>query len=320
MKNIYIFCPANTVTGGPELLHQLNFRLNLLGYKSKMKYVGEIKELSPVADRYRIYNPDYVDYVEDLKENCIIVPEIYTNELKKYKNAQKIIWWLSVDNYFVNKNTIKYKLKSLNGLRDFNFKNNYVIHLAQSKYAIEFLKKNKVDDSKIFYLSDYLNDKFIENSLNNFNKKKKNQVLYNPKKGFEFTKKLIEKGKDIKWIPLINLSIDEMSELMQTSKVYIDFGNHPGKDRIPREAAISGCCIITGTRGSAKYYEDIAIDDKYKFNDINENIDNILSKIRNIFDNYKVVNKEFNQYRLKIMEEKNIFENDVKSIFNTIIK
>ena len=29
-------------------------------------------------------------------------------------------------------------------------------------------------------------------------------------------------------------------------KLYIDFGGFPGKDRLPREAVMHDCCIITG--------------------------------------------------------------------------
>ena len=48
---------------------------------------------------------------------------------------------------------------------------------------------------------------------------------------------------------------EQVVDLMSESKVYIDFGNHPGKDRIPREAVINGCCVITGVRGSARFKE-----------------------------------------------------------------
>ena len=33
---------------------------------------------------------------------------------------------------------------------------------------------------------------------------------------------------------LIGMTTEEMRSCMSKSKVYIDFGNHPGKDRIPR--------------------------------------------------------------------------------------
>lgn len=320
MKKIYILCPANVVTGGPELLHQLHFQLNNLGYNSIIKYIGQKEGIIPVDKRYEIYNPKYEDYIEDCKENYIIVPEIYINELKKYKHINKIIWWLSVDNYFKSKDRIKNKIKTLNGLLDFNYKKADITHLAQSQYAIEFLKDEGIESKKIYYLSDYLNDKFIEKSKNNLNKEKKNYALYNPKKGFKFTNLIMERGKDINWVPLENLTVDEMSDLMQISKVYIDFGNHPGKDRIPREAAISGCCVITGMKGSAKYKEDVDILDEFKFEDNEKSIDEILKKIRLIFDKYNNENIKFKHYRNKIKNEKQKFEDDVKLVFKEVVK
>lgn len=69
------------------------------------------------------------------------------------------------------------------------------------------------------------------------------------KKGIKFTKKLIDKSIGIKWIPIENMTTQQVKSLLGNSKVYVDFGNHPGKDRFPREAAIMGCCVITGKRG-----------------------------------------------------------------------
>lgn len=319
MNKIYILCPANLVTGGPELLHQLSHRLNLLGYNNEIKYIGEKKGISPIDERYRKYNTTKAEEIEDSKENYIIVPEVYIQELKKYKNINKIIWWLSVDNYFIHKNTWREMVKSLGGLRNFNYRREDIIHFSQSKYASEFLKSQGIKEEKIFYLSDYLNNEFIKSSKYENSEKKKNCVLYNPKKGIEFTKKIMDKTNHIKWVPLENMNIKEMTQTMQTSKVYIDFGNHPGKDRIPREAAISGCCIITGKRGSAKYKEDVAILDEFKFDDIEENIEEIITKIETIFNEYDEEVKKFVNYKQIIKSEEDKFEKDVKNVFNQII-
>jgi hypothetical protein len=62
-----------------------------------------------------------------------------------------------------------------------------------------------------------------------------------------------------KWIALENLTTIEMKKLIGKSKIYVDFGNHPGKDRIPREAAINA--------GSANNSIDLSINDEYKFED-----------------------------------------------------
>ena len=79
---------------------------------------------------------------------------------------------------------------------------------------------------------------------------KRNNILYNPAKGLSdlmlFKQKLQQITTDYTFIPIQNMSHTQIRNIMLQSKIYIDFGNHPGKDRIPREAAMCGCCIITG--------------------------------------------------------------------------
>ena len=113
------------------------------------------------------------------------------------------------------------------------------------------------------------------------------------------------------------MTTEEVHRLLKESKVYVDFGNHPGKDRFPREAAISMCCIITGKRGSAKYYQDIPISDAYKFEDKDENVAAIAGQIRKCLNEYKKMACDFQVYRDFIYSEPMLFENDVKELFIT---
>lgn len=317
-KKIYIACPANFATGGPELLHQLCHKLNTFGYEAYMYYYNAKKNLNPIHERFIKYNTEFVKEIEDCADNILIVPEVVINLLKHYKNVRKIIWWLSVDNYFLPKDSIKYKLKSVFGVRDFNYKDENVIHLAQSHYAIDFLKNEKISSERIFYLSDYLNNTFIKNSIKNIKKDKMDYILYNPKKGYEFTKKIIEKAPNLMWKKIENMTPEQVVDLMSKSKVYIDFGNHPGKDRIPREAAINGCCVITGVRGSARFQEDVPLDSDFKFEDSEENIEKIINKIYLLLNNYDEEQKRFDYYRSIIMKEEDLFEKDVKLIFSQL--
>lgn len=337
MEKIFIACPANVTTGGPELLHQLCYTLRKLKYDAIMYYYNfdKNKYTVPIAEAYKVYDNPFVIDFEDSIKNLIIIPEVEYNILKSIKLAKKVFWWLSVDNYCCSRSGIwgkvlfrlgfsrldGYKYKKLLGFVNEKFLfSDEVIHFVQSKYAEEFCKSLGIKASKIYYLSDYLNPIFINNAINKRKYiKKEDIVLYNPKKGYEFTKKIIEKSPYIKWIALENLSRNEMSDLLLKSKVYIDFGNHPGKDRIPREAAISGCCIITGLKGSAKYYEDVPIDNKYKIKDSKKNIIEIINKIQDIFNDFEENALNFEEYRKFILNEKHIFNQNVEDIFNKIM-
>lgn len=315
---IYIACPEKFATGGTELLHQLYYKLKKKNRDVKIFYYGYTSG-DPVAERFKKYEVEYVLKIEDNSKNLLIVPEVATEVLDEYKNIEKSVWWLSVDNYFTSRGEAvifwKKILKKILGKTKpkFDFRNKSVLHYAQSQYAKEFLKEKGIQN--VQYLSDYLNDIFLQEIVDYNSKNRENIVLYNPKKGIEFTRKIINQFQDIKFIPLENMTPDQVKELCKISKVYIDFGNHPGKDRFPREAAILGCCVITGKRGSANYYEDVRICDEYKFDDLKSNIEKIGNKINEIFKNYDVKIEDFKNYREMIKNEESQFEKDIEKIF-----
>ena len=318
---IFVACPANAATGGPELLHQLVHELSKLGFNAYMFYYNRVDNLNPINDIYKDYGNKFVDDIEDSSNNIFITPEVKTTLIYDYENIQKVIWWLSIDNYYKQfksnnffKKIVKQVLYKVGYFRVFNFeKDDYIFHFVQSEYARQYLLKKGIGN--IFFLSDYLNNIFIKKQLMRINNNKDDIVIYNPKKGVKFTKKLIEKLKNIKFIPIENMTREEVSELLSKAKVYIDFGNHPGKDRIPREAAISGCCVITGKDGSAKYYKDIAVLDEFKFDAIDKNLNKIVEKINSCFVNYEIEFEKFNPYRDVIINEQSKFIKETINIF-----
>ncbi|MFZ8805847.1 MAG: hypothetical protein ACO2PO_23115 [Candidatus Calescibacterium sp.] len=345
---IYIACPANSVTGGPELLHQLAYHLrNDLQIHAFMYYYdfrpGKFE--SPVHSEYRVYELPYVLEIpknDDNSKNILIVPEIHKalKLLLNFINIRKGIWFLSVDNYYISKLTKRnyFIQRAINKiserifkkrLLDFDITSQEVLSKLIQKYdyrtdpllkLANFYMTNTYRGLRwfselkpLYYLSEYLNKSFLEAQTDI--SKKEDIVVYNPKKGFSFTKKIISSAKDIKFIPLINMTRDEVIKTLQRAKVYIDFGNHPGKDRIPREAAILGCCVITGKRGSAAFFEDVPIPDEYKFEDKEESIPKIIEKIKDCFRNFEERYKDFEYYRKVIRNEPQKFIEDLKRIF-----
>ena len=49
--------------------------------------------------------------------------------------------------------------------------------------------------------------------------------------------------------------------------IYVEFGNNPGNDRLPREAACVGCIVLAKRAGGSAYFEDMPLDDRFKFNE-----------------------------------------------------
>ena len=316
---IYIAAPANRFTGGPTLAHQLCEQLRVYGFDAYMYYYHSAKEKAPVHKNYLKFDNPYVTHIKDSDNQVLVVPETAPDLLKGLRRTKKIIWWMSVDNYYdVYLKSRRNKIANIGGLLKYNIFSKQTYHFAQSHYAIDFLTKNGVDSNRIFYLSDFVDDIFYEASKIVDYTNRSNQIVYSPKRGLDFTKKIIEKMPDVPFVALSGMTQTEMIEQMRTSKVYIDFGNHPGKDRIPREAAMCGCCIITGSKGSAKNKYDIMIDDEFKFLDEDSEIDSIVSKIRDILNHYNEYAIRFDSYRDSIKHEKEEFINDAIRIFSEL--
>ncbi|SHI82279.1 hypothetical protein [Parasporobacterium paucivorans] len=326
---IYVMCPANIKTGGTELLHQLVYQLNKQNKEAAIVYTGETEGKSPMPEAFSEYVATYLlskDIVDEL-DNILVVSEVACDKLAEFKRIKKYIWWLSVDNYvardgfagrmriqgFKTALSLMMKGKSTH-LR--KFVKLADMHLCQSYYAIDFIQKMGIPEASIAYLSDYINDIYVlrENQLDRQLKKK--YVLYNPAKGFAFTQKLIALAPELNWRQIQNMTTEQVMNLMQESMVYIDFGNHPGKDRFPREAAISGCCIITGRRGSAAFSEDVRIPKEYKFDEKEDQVEEkVIAKIRACLDDYATNDSKFESYREFVRAEKVAFASDISRIF-----
>ena len=171
----------------------------------------------------------------------------------------------------------------------------------------------------VAYLSDYLAEHFINEymkSEKSFSKKDREDiVLYNPKRNTKYVMEIKKMAPDLQFIAIENMSSNEVMKLMHRAKIYIDFGSHPGKDRMPREAALQGCCVLTSTLGSAAYFDDVPIANEYKYERTPQNKKKIIRKIREIFEDYEKEVKNFDGYRKYILSEKKKFLEDIDKIF-----
>ena len=305
--NVYILAPANRTSGGPELAHQMCHRINELSpgtaymvYVDLNLPIGEDLGMdAPAPEAYKIYDTEHItDYVAvDKEENVFVFPEGLTLSLPFIKKAKKVLWWMSVDNYIIST-----KETNLERIR-----NDVSLHLYQSYYSKDYVEKN-IPNANGMYLSDYINDahgQFIFPAH-----LRQDIALYNPAKGFNDLKPLMDKTSWLKWIALTGLDVEHMVFMMQNSKVYVDFGNHPGKDRIPREAAANGCCVITNKKGAAAFEGDVPIPEKYKFEEPSGSLDELDSLLHDICSNFKDYQDEFESYRKMIAGEKEVFNKD----------
>lgn len=316
IKKIIVCSPA-VVTGGPELLHQLVGKLNELGYSAHIAYYpfGACHETPEPYRRYKVP----VGEVEDDGGTLIVIPEAATRLRLDFRKSRVAIWWLSVDNYLgVRRDSwledFLLGVRALISRRLPLFMLRRCFHLTQSEYARQYLISHGIHS---MMLGDYLSgEHFVKSSPSCL---KRNVIAFNPKKGRRITIELIRKFPEFKFVPIENMSAKDVANLLCGAKLYVDFGNHPGKDRVPREAAMAGCCVITGRKGAARFYEDIPIPDKYKLNEGRRDFFDAFGELcSDVLENYSDRVRDFDAYREKIASEPVNFDRQVCDVFRRL--
>jgi len=318
-KKILVVCPAGAVTGGPEALHQLVAHMNTLGLAAYMCYLP-FKGYTNAPQPYEHYKTKSTFY-EDVPGNLIIFPEVYPMLALKVKYAQAAIWWLSLENFLERRHVfplhdkIRYLKRVIQGRRPWGGGKalKKIIHFSQTEHSSEYLRSCDINPIPLIdsINEDFLTDRYLQRIDH-----KENIILYNPTKGWKVTRELINANPDWKFEPLKNLNQAKLSEKLFNAKLYIDFGHHPGRDRLPREAVMHGCCLITGKLGSARNDIDIPIPHKYK---LDTNTIFFIEQFRcitsEIMENFPEQYKNFISYRRWLQDEPRVFKEQIHKFF-----
>lgn len=261
------------VSGGPQALHQLGAALLDAGFDARMVY-HPLPTARTSPERYAGYGVPVAADLPDEPDVVVVLAETMTSLVWQFQRATVLIWWLSWDHHPANQRPDRWtkRVKQWWRLR-FGRERAYcfqprprVRHAWQSEYARQRLVERGVVDP--LPLTDYIAPALVQPESALRIDGRTDQVLYNPKKGFAFTQRVIEQARvaapQVAFVPLLGYSEPQMSELLGRAKAYIDFGDHPGRDRIPREAAACGCVVVTGRKGSAANAVDVPLPEVYK--------------------------------------------------------
>lgn len=306
MMDILVMCPANVATGGPETLHKLVSDLNrFTDIDAKILYRG-MGSGDPQPESYKIYDAPYITEFPMGYRGAVIVPEIWAHDLldQKYTSCTKAIFWLSVDNY---RNRLRNKTEEGLFLRDPN-----ILHIAQSFYTEEYL--GGLGAKHIIPLQEPVNDIFFEDYEEDA---RKDTILYNPAKMTAFEEELIDYAEiryKFQFEPLSGCTVRQVADKLRHHKLYIDFGPFPGRERIPREAVLSGCCLITGKNGASQYFKDIPILNKYKFDTKSTAAIDVIQRMNDILTNYSTCKQDFDYFRQVLREEKRELYNRIRNL------
>ena len=112
------------------------------------------------------------------------------------------------------------------------------------------------------------------------------------------------------------LDHEGVQDVLMNSKVFIDFGNLPGKDRIPREAILYDCIPILRNIGSGKFSEDFEIPNILKLDLDTISDPNLLSKkIIYLNKNRELILKQLSIFKKKVKNEFDLFYYQVREKF-----
>jgi hypothetical protein len=284
---VVVTCVAGTVSGGPEALHQLVDMLNQVEPGSGAICYAPYGGRHNTFPQYQRYNIPIVMKSQIPDDAIVVFPEILPHHSVEF-HQRKALWWLSVEN-FVKDHSIYF--------------DNFSYHLTQSEYARQYLETLGLQSSM---LTDYINDVFADSTEYT----KLDQVCVNPSKGAHLINDFKQHNSSLQIIELTQMSREAVKDHLSSSKIYIDFGHHPGRDRFPREAVLSDCVVLATKYGSAKNNIDIPIDSWYKFESFNE----IPEKIHSIYNDYNRHLSAQAGYKNIVKVQKDIFRNEVQKL------
>ncbi|HSV35766.1 MAG TPA: glycosyltransferase family 2 protein [Ramlibacter sp.] len=308
---IYVLCNGGLTSGGPELLHQLVGALVARGREAYIAYVPFASDWQTPAE-YRRYGCPVAETVPDEPDVAVVVPEVGTAFLSGFRRAHHVIWWLSVDYYrgSFDKDRTGPQMYWHRLLKSDIPSPRQSTHLFQSGYARAFVRGRFSVEGAM--LSDYLADEYLAQPRAGF---REPWVAYNPRKGLVFTKRLIAASADMKFVALENMTRDELRQTLAKCSAYIDFGAHPGKDRIPREAAMCGAVVVVARRGSARFFEDVPLDEVYKVDGEPSSLAPLRGLLQDILRNFQHHHARQAPYRQTIAAERALFERQVDHVF-----
>ncbi len=315
---VVLLCPE-ACTGGPEAIHQLAHAINSQGGSAKLAYFeGESKvsldnsvlrcELptsgSPTAKSYASYAPKIFSELKLTKNVLLVFPEVVAAIARNVQGCQRAVWWLSVDNALRKDPRLENQ-----SFRNHLFSDPALIHFYQSDYARDFLLRNRA--RRIYPIFDYT-DKSFAPPLARLPGAK---IAYFPSKGGELARRFVQGAPDLQFSAIANMTREQVRQTLQDSSIFIDFGNQPGKDRVPREAAASGAIVLLHERGAANFFTDHPLDEQYLFGLADIESGGLHHRVRAILSDLDTHRKNQAYYRQRILLERDEFEMQVKAFF-----
>ena len=338
-NEVFIFSPTDIVSGGVNSLHILCKSLINNHIKVRMFYENPSSDFlnNPII---KAFNVPYTSHLEDISSNLLIVPEAMTSMLQHYKQINKMVYWLGIyfyfkkpayrfplnfkplrkiftcTDYFGNSrsffHTLAKKINYWNKKHDPIWSNG-TLHMSNSFYAADFIKSMGVQN--VFVLHNPIRQEYYNQEPSSIRLKK---ILFGPKTPKWVFRKIKTENADFECIRLKHIAAAEVKKLYGEAQLFVELGNFAGRDRMPREAVLSGCVILSSRNGSANYYNDLQLPDYYKINTHQKYTADLIEKTKNITGNYTSHYANMKPYVDYLIEENQNFDKVVSEIFERI--
>ncbi|MFW8592889.1 hypothetical protein [Cribrihabitans neustonicus] len=274
-----------------------------LGHVLKRRLAG--RPLGPRVDaRLRRFGVGQV--TEMPADSHFVVPEIWpelADTLVRLGCPNVYFWWLSVDNFPL---TQLHQLYAQRVIRDCR-------HLCQSEYAAQFVRGQGA--ASVSMLSDYIELDEIPDpkplAARSYD------IAYLPNKATGAEPLIHHLKERFNVIALQNMAREKVVSVLADTKIFLDFGPHPGKDRVPREAALCGCIPVVRKAGAANFPEDVPLPESllvgtalfFEPEALTQRIQAILGQEQGYADSLR-------DYRTGIRNEKTVFEGELRALLD----
>jgi hypothetical protein len=305
---------------------------------STLRGLGQEAYLSPIpgtAHQDRVKEYDHYDAPErafvDATGHALVAPETYTTSLRAATRATRICWWLSIDYsplFFAQRERIYRDSYTLNdrmlhiarGGRGFAYRLAIrrkpwrdMLHLAQSHYAWNFLYDHL--DVTPSLVTDFTPTAELDELPRSPVAERGRRVTYNPKKGGWVVDELRRRGAPYDFVPIQNMTRTEALRTLCESAVYMDPGNHPGKDRMPREAALAGAITLVSRSGSGANWQDVPIPWEHKIDMTGDVATNAAARLEAVFSDLAGHKARQARYDSFVRGEPERFRREVAAFF-----
>ena len=282
--------------------------------------------MRPDVAAYANYDAPIRDMPGDTADIVVIAPETYIGVLKRFKFAKRCIWWLSIDDsphFFFRKRWMTGQiLERKTAVRAWQLSTNCDMrstarfvsrcyNFTQSDYAWNHLY------ARFGVLPTMLSDfTSAEGQPDHEWAPRAKRIAYNPAKGGAFVERIAARRPDLEWVPIQGMSKGDVTTLLRSAAVYLDLGHHPGKDRLPREAAVNGAIVVVSRRGSAAIHADVPIPWRFKLDLTPDlDVDDASARLDAILGDQVTAHREQQELRHSVVRERAQFRAEVKNIF-----